>query len=281
MSDVLGAGQAVAGAAGAAASIYVANRQYQVAKDYSNRAQQIHDETLKRLKSDVHLWEEHARGCLIKVISDDCAKQPETARYSEMTARAQVPVRLAMSEAKRKARECASIYCVGGVQASLNALAVQEAILLGEVTDTARRREEARVDVKNAAARQDRIQSIGIVRGNYKTSQGGMSALAGLYSQIGAQAGAAASGTIGAGAQLLGRYLTQRRDQPPQNITLQANGADQNYDETDRLLRRYPPAPNDMQALINDPNLDIADSAAQAAQVPSGSFDPTWEGYDN
>lgn len=272
---------AIGGAVTAAATIYTANRQYQIAKEYSNRAQAIHDESLKRLKSDVSLWEEHARSCLTKLIDADCARPNEVARYTEMVARAQAPVRLAMSAAKKKARECGSIYCAGSVQASLNSLAIQEAILLGDVSDTARRREEARVDVKNAALRADKLQSIGVVRGNYQSSQGGMSALANLYSQIGAQAGAAASGTIGAGAQLLGRFLNQKQDRPPDNPNYMFERTDQNYDQGDRLARRYPAPQDQMPELLNDPNLSVVDKAATDAQVPQGSFDPSWEGYDN
>ena len=203
MSDITGLGAVATGAA----SIAVATLQYKVAKEYSGRAQEIHDQTLIRFKDDVLIWTSYARETLISVAQQDAAKPNPIARYDEVSSRAEVMVRLEFGVARRNIVETADIHAVGLTGAQLNALRIQEAIAINDAVSFARTKEEARVKLEEQVVRQNKLQTIGVIRGNYNTGVSGLEAAARQYEQLGAQAGAAANGTLAAGATVIGRLL--------------------------------------------------------------------------
>jgi hypothetical protein len=284
VSDVTGAGTAVAGAASAGATIYAANKQFQIASQYSSRAQEIHDLQRSRLSDDIQIWQSYARQGLIDQVSRDSAEPIPVARYDEMQARSEAIVRLGFGRARQQLSECADIYCVGPTTGQFTQLRVAEAVALADVASFARTREESRVDLRKQVRRDNIMNGIAAVRGNYNHAMSGMSALAQLFQQTGSQAGAAAGASLAAGATMLGRAFggPNKRDAIPMSDA----GFDAYVNERSRQESAV--SVNDFGGTApsfdpfgsvggkQDPFLQQGQQAAIRSGLPGDTFDPTW-----
>lgn len=212
MSDFTGAGTAIAGAATAAATIVVAKYQYDIQKEYSNRAEAVHKLNIKRFEDDISIWQNYARQCLINVVQADCNTPMPVEHFSEVEARATATIRIEYGAARKTMLESADIHGVGVRNAQITSLRMMEAAAAVDARAIARTREHARVKVEEGVVRQNKLQSIAVVRGNYNAAAAGLDALARLYDQTAASAAQGFGNSVAAGALVLGRLFNQPAD---------------------------------------------------------------------
>ena len=273
MSDVYGIGAA----SQAAAAVIVATLQYKVAKEYSNRAEQIHDQTLIRFKDDVLIWTSYARETLISVAQEDAARPKPVARFDEVASRAEVMVRLEFGVARRNIVETADIHAVGLTGAQLNALRIQEAIAINDAVSFARTKEDARVKLEEQVVRQNKLQTIGVIRGNYNTGISGLEAAARQYEQLGAQAGAAMNGTLAAGAKTIGRILGDKSKGDTQRpAPVDERGTPYAPDSTGNAPTNTDPFAIEPSSYWDNPARPFDGSGSGGDTSPSTGTDTTW-----
>lgn len=205
MSDVLGIGKAASAGISAASAIYIADQQNKIARAYSNRAEEIHLLTLARGKDDLSVWQTYARQCLIDQVKADCAEALQEPQFDEATSRAAVAIRLGVGKAKKQIQECGTQFCIGATCHQTSQLDLQAGIALADAANYARGREDARVRLLNQSIRQNKLNSVAVVRGNYNSAQSGLEALSKMYQQTAANASQGAAASFATAANLLGR----------------------------------------------------------------------------
>lgn len=119
------------------------------------------------------------------------------AQTAAVVARASIAIESEMARAKRRLRECSSVYCAPSSCAQEAQLAVQAAIAKSDAVVAAIRSEEARVRVLNDKRRADIVTAVGnATRGAFVEGQRGIQALLGYYQRQQEQAARAFAGSL-------------------------------------------------------------------------------------
>lgn len=193
-------------------SKYVADKQFALAKEYSARAQEIHDEQIQLLRDDLKRWKEKAAGAMDTMLDEAISAPPVLANYYGEAAQTLAFVRMQSGISAKKIYECASITCIGMTKQDLKELKFREASLGTSAINMALRREELDVERKNALRRDHRSQAISMARNAYDGSNRSATLAAQSYGQIAAAAGAGLNSSLqslGYGIAGLGQTIGQ------------------------------------------------------------------------
>jgi hypothetical protein len=177
-------------------SLYVADRQFDLAQQYSDRAQQLLDRQLAQLDNDQGRWAGAGGPCLDGFLSEVCGVPVYTESYLDEAARTMATVRMAGATASKKIFECADVHCIGMTQFSINELAFKEAALATAAVQLAFRREEVDTERKNAIRLANKAQGIAMAKGSMNGSSAGLASLAGQYAAMANKAGDGLSSSL-------------------------------------------------------------------------------------
>ena len=166
-----------------------AERQFDLAQQYSDRAQSLLDRQLAMLDNDNGRWFGGGGPCLDGFIAEVCGIAPHTENYLDEAARTMATVRMAGSTAQKKIVECANIHCVGQTVHQVNELAFKEAALATAAVQLAFRREEVDTERKNAVRLANKAQAIAMSKGAMNGSSAGLAGLAQAYTSMARNAG--------------------------------------------------------------------------------------------
>ena len=166
-----------------------AARQFDLAQQYSDRAQSLLDRQLAMLDNDNGRWFGGGGPCLDGFIAEVCGIAPYTENYLDEAARTMATVRMAGSTAQKKIVECANIHCVGQTVHQVNELAFKEAALATAAVQLAFRREEVDTERKNAVRLANKAQAIAMAKGSMNGSSAGLTGLAQAYASMAKTAG--------------------------------------------------------------------------------------------
>lgn len=194
-------------------SKYVAGIQFDLANGYSTRAQELFDQQLTLIQSDVARWTYQVAPCFEAMLAEACAEPLVVADYNTEAAKSMAIVRMNASMAIKTATECADRNSVGMTIEKIKKIANQEAALATSAVAIAFRREDRDVERQNANIRANRAQLVSIARGSYDGSNKASAALAAQYSGMAAQAGAGLGSSmqaIGASGAGLGDALVKK-----------------------------------------------------------------------
>jgi hypothetical protein len=186
---------------------YVADRQFDLAQQYSDRAQGIYDKQMELASSDNARWASSGAPCLDGFLSEVCGEPVVVPNYLEEAAKTMTTVRQQSGLAAKKVFECADVYCVGMTQHAVNEIAYKEAALATAAVHLAFRREEVDAERKNQLRLANKAQGISLSRNSYNGSSAGLGAIGAQYAAMAQKAGEGLSSSmqqIGASMQNLG-----------------------------------------------------------------------------
>lgn len=166
-----------------------AERQFDLAQQYSDRAQSLLDRQLAMIDNDNGRWFGGGGPCLDGFIAEVCGIAPYTENYLDEAARTMATVRMAGSTAQKKIVECANIHCVGQTIHQVNELAFKEAALATAAVQLAFRRGEVDTERKNAVRLANKAQAIAMAKGSMNGSSAGLAGLAQAYTSMAKNAG--------------------------------------------------------------------------------------------
>jgi hypothetical protein len=175
---------------------YVADKQFELAQQYSDRATQALNSQLAlagaelAMKShDNSMWFSEGSPCLSGFIAEVCGKAEYQPNYNEEASRTVSTIRAAGSIAAKKVFECADTYCIGMSQHAINEIAFKEAALATEAVNFAFRREEVDTERKNAVRLANKAQAIAMRKNSMNGSSAGLGGVAQAFASMANKAG--------------------------------------------------------------------------------------------
>lgn len=229
-------------------AMYVADKQFDLAQQYSDRAQNIFDKQMELATSDNGRWASSGGPCLDGFLSEVCGAPVEVPNYLEEAAKTMGTVRYASAIAQKKIYECADVHCFGVTAHMANEMAHREAALATSAVHFAFRREEVDAERKNQLRLANKAQGISLSRNAYNGSSAGLGAISAQYAVMAQKAGDGLNSSlqqIGYSAQQLGQSLLNPfRSEPPVNN----DPIYESQRENNSLLNRYP-APSAVDAV--------------------------------
>lgn len=280
-------------------STYVANKQFGLAQEYSNRAQEIHNEQIQLLRDDLKRWKDKAAGAMDSMLDEATSQPIVVANYHGEAAQTLAFVRMQSGISAKKIYECASNTCIGMTKQDLKELKFREASLGTSAIQMALRREELDVERRNALRRDLRSQAISMARNAYDGSNRSATLAAQSYGQIAAAAGAGMSSSLqslGYGLAGLGQSVQQavrgQRIGPlapvedrvgTQNPNYGYNNPDYGQTSPEDIAQNMLRAPDIQQMVGADDSSALGNGAGSTPATDSGgsfqnnSDQPYWE----
>jgi hypothetical protein len=258
---------------------YVADKQFDLAQQYSDRAQGIFDKQMELATSDNARWAASGGPCLDGFLSEVCGHPVYVENYLEEAAKTMTTVRQAGSIAAKKVFECADVYCIGMSQHAINEIAFKEAALSTSAVHFAFRREEVDVERKNQLRLANKAQGISLSRNAYNGSSAGLGAIGAQYAAMAQKAGEGLTSSlqsIGFNGQQLGQsllnnpFMSRRNDPTSVGVRTEAQAA-QGASAFQNSIAQYATTSPAVGAAVNN---SWGTDPMQGARGPNGSEDP-------
>ena len=150
-----------------AASLYFADKQYEVAKQGQDRLDDTWEHEKEWSDELRNLWRNSYKTCEETQAFEACKRVQDgyVVNYNAVMARAIEPVRREFSRARAKLERESNVHCTGSTCYQTRLLDIAEAKAITAATNQSWRDEENRKDVKEAGYREERYKVLGMGRG--------------------------------------------------------------------------------------------------------------------
>ncbi len=152
-----------------AKDLFIANQQYETAKQAQDRLDNISNIELDRSGKIFAQWEKGIE-CEDEQLLEACGIDVKKPDINDIRRRITADVKRAFASAKKQIRECHPVSCIAAMCSELNRVAIEEARVIVGVTSAAYQKEVLLYEQRLATARSWRYQVLTFGRGSFQAS---------------------------------------------------------------------------------------------------------------